>query len=60
MKNPHGGARPNSGRPRLQTEATVVHTLRLTPAHVAQLKALGGAAWVRAQLDALKDCLTSS
>ncbi len=49
----HGGTRPGAGRKALDPEGTVVTTLRLTATQKATLTMLGGAAWIREQLDKL-------
>lgn len=47
-----GGAQPGAGRPLAADAPTVGVTLRVTPAQRDKLRALGGAAWLRQQIDA--------
>lgn len=44
---------PGAGRKPLEGGIVRIN-LTLTPAHAAQLKALGGSAWVRKMLDAVR------
>lgn len=46
-----GGARKGAGRKPLPGGATVTWNMRLTAMQRAVVDALGGAAWVRAQID---------
>ena len=49
-----GGPGRGQGRKPIAGDATsVVFTMRLTPAQRDRLLAIGGAAWVRAQIDAI-------
>jgi hypothetical protein len=47
----HGGARPNSGRPKV-AEPVKHRTVRLSDADWMKFKALGGAQWLRSVLNA--------
>lgn len=46
-----GGKREGSGRKALDADGTVVTTVRMTAKQKATLTMLGGAVWLRAQLD---------
>lgn len=46
-----GGKRAGSGRKPLDNEPTVITTIRLTAKQKKKLEELGGASWVRKQLD---------
>jgi ABC-type cobalamin transport system ATPase subunit len=50
-KTKHGGARPNSGRPKTVELVAKSHTIRLTDKQKEKLKQLGGAEWVRDMID---------
>ena len=57
MKAQRGGANRNQGRkPVKQGEETVTVSLRMTIAQRAKLANLGGAQWVRKQIDAAEHC----
>lgn len=59
-KHPRGGAGRGQGRKPIQRgEDTVTVSLRLTTSQRAKLAALGGAAWVRQQIDAPAPLLAS-
>lgn len=45
---PRGGARKGAGRPRVSSGT---YNIRITPLQRACIEALGGAAWIRAQID---------
>ena len=52
----HGGPGRGQGRKPIQAGAeTVTLSLRVTPSQRAKLARLGGAAWVRRQIDAAPD-----
>lgn len=54
-KNRRGGPNRNQGRkPISDTDQTVTVSLRLTTSQRAKLASLGGAAWVRKQIDAAR------
>lgn len=46
-----GGKRTGAGRKPSANPYTASHAVRMTPAQLAALKALGGAAWVRGKID---------
>ena len=48
----HGGTRAGAGRKAIDPDGTLVVTMRLTATQKATLTMLGGARWLRAQLDA--------
>ncbi|MBC7619213.1 MAG: hypothetical protein H7293_09555 [Candidatus Saccharibacteria bacterium] len=50
-----GGKRVGSGRKSIDTDGTIVTTVRLTAKQKATLDMLGGGAWLRLQLDLLID-----
>ena len=54
MKVGKGGKQPGAGRPPAAYPRSVIFKIRLTKAEHAQLIALGGSPWVRAQLIAEK------
>jgi hypothetical protein len=48
----HGGKREGAGRPKIDAASpTVTAVFRLTAEQRAKLKALGGSAWLRRQID---------
>ena len=47
-----GGKREGAGRKPSASPYTAQPTIRMTPAQLAALKVLGGAVWVRQQIDA--------
>lgn len=47
----HGGKRPGAGRKPISETGTQSVTVRLTGSQVFAFKLLGGADWLRAQLD---------
>lgn len=50
-----GGWRPNAGRNSIKEGVpTVTYNIRLTPDMRAKLDALGGAQWIREQIEAAK------
>jgi hypothetical protein len=52
VKSSRGGARENAGRPPLvEGEQTVPVTIRMTTSQRQRLEELGGADWVRRQID---------
>lgn len=52
-QTPRGGARPGAGRKPVEAPAKP-RSIRLTDADYEQLKSLGGADWIKQQLQAAK------
>lgn len=50
-----GGNRPGAGRPKERETPLVPVTVKLEPAQKAKLQRLGGAPWVRQQIDQAKE-----